>query len=147
VGGKGLYDLVLALPEAKWSTYNFGHKPITIQEFCFMVTNMGVERPKGNVVTVNGHTVKGWDLAAFIEPVWDWFQIDLTGVRGVNEVRPVEGVSEVMQKDGGVSTSRSISPSTPKFVRKGDEERVNKFTLYNPGKELTEELYRKLISL
>jgi energy-coupling factor transporter ATP-binding protein EcfA2 len=159
VGGWALYDAVLALPESPWSTYNFGHKPITITEFCKMLKIRGVKRPRNNVVTIKGHAVRGWDLSAFIDPAWDWCKIkieDVSGVRPVSEVIPATDLTPVTETDGGVSSSLSISPSTPTKTTEGGipidkptqehcNELVETFAKYN-GRGPTLEEYRELRS-
>jgi hypothetical protein len=59
IGGWGLYDAVLALPETQWSIYNFGNKPLTVRRFCKTLKIRGIKRPKGDNVTIDGHPVKG----------------------------------------------------------------------------------------
>jgi hypothetical protein len=101
LGGWALYDAVIDMPEAKWATYNFGHKPITIREFCKMLTSRGIKRPgKDNdgVIRIREHTVRGWDLAAFIDPAKNWFDIDIKDedmIKKIADVTDVIGATEV----------------------------------------------------
>jgi hypothetical protein len=127
VGGWGLFDAVLALPETQWSTFNFGHKSLTLREFCRMLKIRGIKRPPGDVVTINGQTVKGWDLRAFIGPAKDWCNIIIK-----NGVNKVEGVSDV--RDGEVSTLLSTSPSTAIENKKESRDNMGKHSMsIQPG--------------
>jgi hypothetical protein len=88
----GLYSAVMALPEAKWSTYNYGGKPLSQTQFWDMLKKRGVKRPGGGTVRIGRGAAKGVDLSAFLDPASRYCP-DITPAR--NAVTPVTAVTQV----------------------------------------------------
>jgi hypothetical protein len=113
----GLYSEIIKLPDAKWSTYNWGNKPLTQKQFWAMLKDRGIKRPGNDgsarldyedVITngVKSTTVKTIDLSSFID----------ASKRYCPDLAPINKdgtavIEETSGTDGGVSTSLSMPPS------------------------------------
>jgi Protein of unknown function (DUF3631) len=110
----GLYSEIVKLPDAKWSTYNWGNKPLTQKQFWHMLKERGIRRPGADGSTrmsfedtitkeMKSATIKAIDLSSFVDASKRYCP-DITPINKAG----TDGTDETRGTDRGVSTSLSM---------------------------------------